>query len=379
MLQMVPVVDLSAPPGHTYPEHAVQLNSLQTLAHTLTTRPDEVKASQSSDLRTQACKESDDMILWCPEKQSAPMRTRADDFVTMLDVTIPQQSLSLGGNGGPGGSKEPYPNCAAEREAESNPATFKQETASTPEYGLLHPFQDSLLSGVNEQGSDQNTNQHSNSKISIGCDQENFHFTMQNFDTGLPERLAIPGSTCAEQQAKLIASGLETLVRACKLGKIIEIENALEQGFNVDSRHGITGNTLLHIAAANGHKKICKMLLRAKADINAVNYVGDTALHCALALNYRELGGYLYSKGADDSIPNHKGETCYETARSSSLAPDVGTMGPYSIQAPRELAAVSCDAEVGVAPAGPCGTEKAFTSAHGTALQSQSDLFSSPE
>jgi hypothetical protein len=150
----------------------------------------------------------------------------------------------------------------------------------------------------------------------------------------------------------------DALIRACKLGKTLDIEHALQQGFNVDIRQGITGNTLLHIAAANGHKKICRTLLRANADINAVNYVGDTALHCALALNYRELGGYLYSKGADDSIPNHKGETCYETARSSSLWPDAQTMGPYSAQAPRELAAASCEAESGIAPSGPCGAEK---------------------
>ena len=152
---------------------------------------------------------------------------------------------------------------------------------------------------------------------------------------------------------------VEGLIRACRLGKALDVERALEQGFNVDARHGVTGNTLLHVAAANGHKKICRILLRGRADINAVNYVGDTALHCALALNYRELGGYLYSKGADDSIPNHRGETCYETARSSSLWPDAQTLGPYSVRAPRELAAASCEAELGVAPCGPCGAEKA--------------------
>jgi hypothetical protein len=155
----------------------------------------------------------------------------------------------------------------------------------------------------------------------------------------------------------------ESLVRACKLGKIGDIEAALLHGFNVDTRHSISGNTLLHFAAANGQRKICKLLLRMRADINAANNVGDTALHGALALNYRELGGYLYSKGADDSIPNHRGETCYETARGHSLAPDARTLGPYSVGVPRDLTAASCESEVAVAPSGPSAAEKASNKA----------------
>jgi hypothetical protein len=161
----------------------------------------------------------------------------------------------------------------------------------------------------------------------------------------------------------------ESLVRACKLGKTGDIEIALLHGFNVDARHSVSGNTLLHFAAANGHKKICKLLLRMRADINAANNVGDTALHCALALNYRELGGYLYSKGADDSIPNHRGETCYETARGHSLAPDARTLGPYSVGVPRDLTASLYESEAAVAPSGPCAAEKASNKADPASTQ----------
>ena len=170
----------------------------------------------------------------------------------------------------------------------------------------------------------------------------------------------------------------ESLVRACKLGKIGDIEVALLHGFNVDTRHSISGNTLLHFAAANGHKKICKLLLRMRADINAANNVGDTALHNALALNYRELGGYLYSKGADDSIPNHRGETCYETARGHPLAPDARTLGPYSVGAPRDLTAASFESEVAVAPSGPCAAEKASNKAGPISTQDNSSRSADP-
>mmetsp|Transcript_23508 Transcript_23508/g.63478 ORF Transcript_23508/g.63478 Transcript_23508/m.63478 type:complete len:94 (-) Transcript_23508:164-445(-) len=58
------------------------------------------------------------------------------------------------------------------------------------------------------------------------------------------------------------------------------------------------GNTLLHIAAREGHKRIVKELLRHQAwfDINARNEAGKTALELAQALNYGEVAEYLQSK-----------------------------------------------------------------------------------
>ena len=72
------------------------------------------------------------------------------------------------------------------------------------------------------------------------------------------------------------------------------------------------GNTLLHIAAQNGNKRMVKLCMRRGSDLNAQNLNGQTPLHFAFAYGYSEVGNYMISKGGDDSIRNKDGLTCYE-------------------------------------------------------------------
>lgn len=72
------------------------------------------------------------------------------------------------------------------------------------------------------------------------------------------------------------------------------------------------GNTLLHIAAQNGNKRVVKLCLRHGASLDIQNASGQTALHFAYGYNYTELGQYIHSKGANDSIRNDDGLTCYQ-------------------------------------------------------------------
>ena len=59
------------------------------------------------------------------------------------------------------------------------------------------------------------------------------------------------------------------------------------------------GNTLLLVAAQNGLRRICKMLLRrGAADIRAVNGQGKGVLHFCRLYGHVELGEYLRGKGA---------------------------------------------------------------------------------
>uniref|UniRef100_A0A7S0EKM8 Uncharacterized protein n=1 Tax=Hanusia phi TaxID=3032 RepID=A0A7S0EKM8_9CRYP len=106
--------------------------------------------------------------------------------------------------------------------------------------------------------------------------------------------------------------GVEAAFMHCKLGKYREVDKALGEGLAVDTRHGPDNNTMLLTCAMNGQKRIAKLLLRNKADMNATNSAGNSALHLAYQLNYKELGDYLRSKGADDKLRNKKGLTCYE-------------------------------------------------------------------
>lgn len=74
----------------------------------------------------------------------------------------------------------------------------------------------------------------------------------------------------------------------------------------------VFGNTLLNIAAQNGHKEMMKTLLKRGCDINGQNNKGQTALHFCFAYGYTDLAEWLISKGADDQLRNVFGLSCYE-------------------------------------------------------------------
>jgi ankyrin repeat protein len=108
---------------------------------------------------------------------------------------------------------------------------------------------------------------------------------------------------------------IEAAFNHCRLGKYHEVEKALQDGVQVDSRFGPDDNTMLLVSAQNGQKRIAKLLLRNFASMNAQNDKGDTAMHLCYKFNYKELGEYLKSKGADDTIQNAKGQTCYQAKK----------------------------------------------------------------
>jgi ankyrin repeat protein len=78
--------------------------------------------------------------------------------------------------------------------------------------------------------------------------------------------------------------------------------------------------TLLHVAAQNGNRRIAKLCLRRGAAVNTQTFNGQTALHYAFGYGFEALGEYLISKGADDSITNAQGLTCYEGLSADELS-----------------------------------------------------------
>ena len=100
---------------------------------------------------------------------------------------------------------------------------------------------------------------------------------------------------------------------------MLHFQECLDEGVDVDAQDE-HGNTLVHIAAQQGLKKMCKFLLRRGAEINAVNLQGNTILHYAFYYGFEELGQYLITKGADDSLTNKDGLTCFEGLSSEDLA-----------------------------------------------------------
>ena len=74
--------------------------------------------------------------------------------------------------------------------------------------------------------------------------------------------------------------------------KKTETVAALERGCPVDLKDE-HGNTLLNIAAQNGHKSLIKTLLRRGANLNSQNHKGQTALHFCFTYGFSDLGSIL--------------------------------------------------------------------------------------
>lgn len=75
------------------------------------------------------------------------------------------------------------------------------------------------------------------------------------------------------------------------------------------------GNTMLHLAAQNGHLRICQFLCKKGANPNHQNAMGQTPMHFAMAYGYPQIGEWLVDPdggGADDTLMNRDGLTPYD-------------------------------------------------------------------
>jgi hypothetical protein len=68
-----------------------------------------------------------------------------------------------------------------------------------------------------------------------------------------------------------------------------------------------TGNSLLHIAAQNNHRRIAKLLLKLRSDVDGKNQKGNTPLHYCYAYGYSQLAEFLVTVGADEGVQNQAG------------------------------------------------------------------------
>ena len=114
------------------------------------------------------------------------------------------------------------------------------------------------------------------------------------------------------ESVEISSSDKQHFFSCVRHNKVSEVEDMLKRGFgNVETRDP-HGNTLLMVAAQNGHKRLCKLALKFNADPNQSNHQGNTALHFANAYGYSALAKYLTNHDADDSLINAKGLTCYD-------------------------------------------------------------------
>eukprot|EP00939_MAST-03C_sp_MAST-3C-sp1_P001418 g1418.t1 len=107
---------------------------------------------------------------------------------------------------------------------------------------------------------------------------------------------------------------LDELFSLARHGRYDEIEELIlgpDWALDIDEKDK-NGNTLLHVSAQNGNKRIAKLALRHGANINEKNLNGNTVLHYCYEYDNEKLAEYLIGKGADDGIVNASGMTCYE-------------------------------------------------------------------
>ncbi|KNC26679.1 hypothetical protein FF38_07965 [Lucilia cuprina] len=84
-------------------------------------------------------------------------------------------------------------------------------------------------------------------------------------------------------------------------------------------------STPFHMAAANGHHELLKLLIEnipenlRKENVNAVNYTGNTALHWAALTGSLECVKLLCEAGADPLLRNSSGiDSCYQADTSAN-------------------------------------------------------------
>lgn len=108
---------------------------------------------------------------------------------------------------------------------------------------------------------------------------------------------------------------VKKLFSLCRHNRVRQIEEMLEGEGLAVSMEDEHGNTILHIACQNGHKRVAKLFLRRGGRVNVQNNAGQTCLHYCMEYGYADLAQYLKTKGADDSLRNMFGLTCYEGLR----------------------------------------------------------------
>ena len=107
----------------------------------------------------------------------------------------------------------------------------------------------------------------------------------------------------------------------CRNGRIKEINEILERGYNVKAKD-MQGNDLLTVCCQNGSVALARNVIRRGADVNAQNKSGNTPLHFAMYFKHDEVVSLLQREGADDVKLNNEGLTCYEGLRKADLEED---------------------------------------------------------
>lgn len=108
-------------------------------------------------------------------------------------------------------------------------------------------------------------------------------------------------------------SGDSILHKAAAKGQLAVVRFLLDNGADIDVR-AKNGHTPLHAASDGGHMAIARLLVERGAKVNARADDGETALHMAARLGFRSLTEFLLDRGAEISAIDREGETALHEA-----------------------------------------------------------------
>jgi ankyrin repeat protein len=89
---------------------------------------------------------------------------------------------------------------------------------------------------------------------------------------------------------------------------------SMEAGFNFHHSYSYGGESMLHVAAKNGHLSMVKLLLERGGNIDIQDESGNTALHYATSAGRKDVVKYLLEHGADVSVVNAKEQKAIDYA-----------------------------------------------------------------
>ena len=158
-------------------------------------------------------------------------------------------------------------------------------------------------------------------------------------------------------QMEALEDDVRAVINKARLGRSKDFKELIANDASLLARAvDGSGNTLFHIAAANGKKKIVKELLRQKdkIDVYARNNKGQNALDCALQYSFHELAEYLkekHPKLADPppSADNVGAEVEGEAAGASA--------GAATVDGKEEAASIGAEAKAGEEAGGDAGKD----------------------
>lgn len=136
--------------------------------------------------------------------------------------------------------------------------------------------------------------------------------------TAVPYRTAVPpkqtrydeatGEVLEEDEFEDVEKSNVIIFSFIRHNRYEAVEQLLAQEPAILETVDQNGNTLLHVACQNNNRRVAKLLIRTRADINAQNTKGgNTPLHYAYAYGYSQLCEFLISRGADDVRRNNDG------------------------------------------------------------------------